>query len=386
MPVVNRIAAFAPEMKEWRRHIHSHPELGLDCQDTAGFVVARLTEFGVDEIHQGIGRTGVVALIHGQRPGPVVGLRADMDALPIHEATGAEHASTVPGKMHACGHDGHTSMLLGAAKYLAETRNFAGTVALIFQPGEEGAGGARAMVADGLMTRFGIERVFGIHTDPGSELGTFSTRVGPLLAAVDFFEIVITGRGGHAAHPETTADPVAAALALGAALQSIVGRNVPALNQAVLSLTVIETGSAPNIVPETARLAGTVRTHQPETRDLIERRMGEICDGIGLAMSVSVRLDYRRLGPATVNDAAETGFAVGIAEAVAAGGKVDADTPPIMAGEDFAEMLAERPGAFLMLGQGIGPAVHNDRFDFNDEAAPYGASFFVRLVEKALPL
>jgi hippurate hydrolase len=386
MPVVNRIAAFAAEMKEWRRHIHMHPELGLDCQATAGFVVERLREFGVDEIHQGIGRTGVVALVRGRRPGPVIGLRADMDALPIVEATGAEHASRVPGRMHACGHDGHTSMLLGAARYLAETKNFAGTAALIFQPGEEGAGGARAMVEDGLMERFGIERVFGIHTDPDGEVGTFSTRPGPLLAAVDFFEIEITGRGGHAAHPETTADPIAATLALGSALQSVVSRNVPARHQAVLSLTLIQSGSANNIVPETARLAGTVRSYQPQTRDLIERRMGEICQGIGAAMSVAVRLDYRRLNQPTVNDAAETAFAAGIAAEVAAGGAVDADTAPIMAGEDFSEMLAVRPGAFLMLGQGKGPAVHNDRFDFNDEAAPYGASFFVRLVERALPL
>ena len=386
MPVLNSVAAFAPEMAGWRQHIHRHPELGLDCGATAAFVVRRLRDFGVTEIHEGIGGTGVVALIRGRGDDAVIGLRADMDALPMTEATGAAHASTIPGRMHACGHDGHTAMLLGTAKYLAETRNFAGTVALIFQPGEEGAGGARAMIADGLMERFGIERVWGLHTDPDSDVGVFSTRPGPLLAAVDFFDIRIAGRGGHAAHPETTADPVAAALQIGQALNAILARNVPALDPAVLSLTRIAAGSAHNIVPQDAELSGTVRTYQPETRDLIEKRMQAVCDGVGTAMGVTVRLDYRRLNPATVNDADAAEVALEVARDVAGAGRVDGDAARIMAGEDFSELLQHRPGAFVMLGQGKGPAVHNDRFDFNDEAAPWGVSFFARLVERVLPV
>jgi hippurate hydrolase len=386
MAVLNSIAAGADDMKAWRRHLHRHPELGLDCHQTAAFVVERLRGFGVDEIHEGLGRTGVVAIIRGRGDGPVIGLRADMDALPMTEATGAEHASTVPGRMHACGHDGHTTMLLGAARYLAETRNFCGSVALIFQPGEEGAGGAKAMLAEGLMERFGIGRVFGLHTDPNGELGRFSTRPGPLLAAVDAFDIALTGRGGHGAYPETSVDPVAAALQIGTALQTIVSRNIPSQHQAVLSVTMIEAGSAYNIIPQSARISGTVRTHQPATRALIEARIRAICDGIGAAMGVAVVLTYDHQVDATVNDPAETDFAAAIATEVAGAGAVETAVEAQMGGEDFSAMLEARPGAFLFLGQGLGPRLHNDRFDFNDAAAPYGASFFARLVETAQPL
>jgi amidohydrolase len=386
MAVLNSIAASAPEMREWRRHLHMNPELGLECHGTAAYVVQRLRAFGVDEINEGIGVSGVVALIRGRGEGPVIGLRADMDALPILEKTGAAHASRVEGRMHACGHDGHTTMLLGAAKYLAETRNFAGTVALIFQPGEEGGGGARAMVADGLMERFGIARVFGLHTDPEAELGSFSTRPGPLLAAVDRFDILITGRGGHGAYPETTADPVAAALQIGQALQFIKTRNVAATDPVVVSVTVLEAGSAFNVVPETARLAGTVRTHSETVRDLVEARMAEVCAGLAAALGVKVDLAYLREEGVTVNDPDQTEFSVKVARDVSGADRVFPDILPQMGAEDFSNMLSERPGAFLFLGQGLGPRLHNDRFDFNDDAAPYGASFFARLVETAMPL
>lgn len=381
MAIINRIGDFAEDMTAWRRHLHMHPELSLDCHQTAAFVVERLREFGVDEIHEGIAQSGVVALIHGQGDGPVTGLRADMDALPIEETTGVEYASTVPGKMHACGHDGHTTMLLGAARYLAETRKFKGTVALIFQPAEETVGGARIMVEEGIMERFGIEEVYALHTDPFGEVGVFNTCPGPIMAAVDDFEITITGKGGHGAFPHTTLDPVPCGLAIGQALQTIVSRNADPRLPLVVSLTIVQTGSATNVIPETMRLAGTVRSFDPDLRDMVERRFGEIVAGQAASYGVEAKLDYIRNYPATINHAAQTDFAVRVAQEVVGETNVISDRQPEMGAEDFSYMLEKRPGSYLMLGQGIGPSCHHPAFNFNDEVATIGASFFARLIE-----
>ena len=381
MAIINRIGDFAEDMTAWRRHLHMHPELSLDCHQTAAFVVERLKEFGVDEIHEGIAESGVVALIHGKGDGPVTGLRADMDALPIEETTGVEYASTVPGKMHACGHDGHTTMLLGAARYLAETRRFKGTVALIFQPAEETVGGARIMVEEGIMERFGIEEVYALHTDPFGEVGVFNTCPGPIMAAVDDFEITITGKGGHGAFPHTTLDPVPCGLAIGQALQTIVSRNADPRLPLVVSLTIVQTGSATNVIPETMRLAGTVRSFDPDLRDMVERRFGEIVAGQAASYGVEAKLDYIRNYPATINHAAQTDFAVRVAQEVVGETNVISDRQPEMGAEDFSYMLEKRPGSYLMLGQGIGPSCHHPAFNFNDEVATIGASFFARLIE-----
>lgn len=380
MPVVNRIAEFAEDMKTWRRHIHAHPELSLDCFETAAFVVERLKEMGVDEIHEGIAQSGVVAVINGQGDGPVTALRADMDALPMPEETGLDYASTVPGKMHACGHDGHTTMLLGAARYLAETRKFKGKVVLLFQPAEETVGGGRIMVEDEkVMDRFGVEEVYGIHTDPTREAGEMSSRAGPLLAAADEFRITLSGKGSHAAHPHRSVDPIPGILALGQALQTIASRNVNPLDSIVVSLTMIDAGTASNVIPETATMGGTVRSFTPEVRDLAEKRIAEICDGIGATYGLQVALDYDRGYPPTVNHAAQTEFAAKIAQEVT--GNVDVSRPPQMGAEDFSYMLEARPGAFFMLGQGIGPMCHHPKFNFNDDVAAIGSSYFVRLIE-----
>ncbi len=381
MAIINRIGDYADDMTAWRRHLHMHPELSLDCHETAAFVVERLREFGVDEIHEGIAQSGVVALIQGQGDGPVTGLRADMDALPIEETTGADYASILPGKMHACGHDGHTTMLLGAARYLAETRRFKGTVALIFQPAEETVGGARIMVEDGIMERFGIEEVYALHTDPFSEAGVFNTCPGPIMAAVDDFEITITGKGGHGAFPHTTLDPVPCGLAIGQALQTIPSRNADPRLPLVVSLTIVQTGSATNVIPETMRLAGTVRSFDPDLRDMVERRFAEIVAGQAASYGVKASLNYMRNYPATINHAAQTQFAVKVAEEVAGAGNVISDRQPEMGAEDFSYMLEKRPGSYLMLGQGIGPSCHHPAFNFNDDVAPIGASFFARLIE-----
>ena len=385
MPVVNRIAEFSADMTAWRQALHRRPELGLDCHETAAFVVARLRDFGVDEIHTGFAQSGVVAIITGQGAGPTIGLRADMDALPMHEATGLPHASEVPGKMHACGHDGHTAMLLGAARYLAETRNFAGRVALIFQPGEEGAGGGRVMVQDGIMDRFAIAEVYGIHNSPGVPVGEMRTRVGPLLASVAEFDITITGLGGHGASPQVARDPIAAALQVGQAIQTILARNTDALDNLVVSITQIHAGTAYNVIPPSATISGTVRCYRREVQDMVRRRMQEICEGTGLAMGVTATLDFRADYPPTVNHAAQTAKAVAVARAVAGEDRVDPDARPIMAGEDFAYMLEARPGAYMFLGQGDTAHVHDPAYDFNDAIAPIGASYFARLVEMLQP-
>ncbi|MFD1882300.1 M20 aminoacylase family protein [Paracoccus pacificus] len=386
MPVINRIAALSPEMAEWRRHLHRHPELGFDCRETAAFVAGRLREFAVDEIHEGIATTGIVAIINGRAPGPAIGLRADMDALPMAELTGVDYASTVPGRMHACGHDGHTTMLLGAAKYLAETRNFSGRVALIFQPAEESGGGGEVMVREGLMERFGIEQVFALHNNPGQQLGTFRTAPGPIMAAVDTFEITVAGRGGHGAMPHEAADPVVAAVAIVTAIQTIVSRNNYAQDDLVISVTQIHTGSADNIIPETAWICGTIRTFAPHVRQMVRRRLLQIIEGQAVAYDVNADLNYIEGYPATVNDADCTAFAAAVAREISGDDAVDVNVAREMGAEDFSYMLRARPGCYLFLGQGEGPGVHNPKYDFNDEVAPYGASFFARLVERALPL
>ncbi len=313
MPVLNRIADFAPEMTAWRRHLHQHPELSFACHKTAAFVAERLRAFGVDEIHEGIATTGIVAIIEGQGgapgEGPTIGLRADMDALPIAETTGAEHASTVPGVMHACGHDGHTTMLLGAAKYLAETRRFRGRVALIFQPAEEDGGGGNVMVQEGILDRFGIGDVYAIHNTPQVPLGRFVTTPGPIMAAVDTAWVTLTGRGGHGAYPHDCIDPIPAVVALAASLQTIVSRNVNPLKEAVVSVTEIHSGTASNIIPGTARLTATIRSFDPEVRALLKRRFHEIVEGIAAAHEVTAKIDYDWGYPATVNDPAKTAFA-----------------------------------------------------------------------------
>ncbi|MEI4470404.1 M20 aminoacylase family protein [Frigidibacter sp. MR17.24] len=387
MPVLNRIAEFGPEMTAWRRHLHAHPELGFDCGETAAFIVARLREMGVDEIHEGIGRTGVVAIIEGQGgPGATIGLRADMDALPITETTGRDYASTVPGRMHACGHDGHVTMLMGAAKYLAETRRFSGRVALIFQPAEEDGGGGLAMVQDGMMERFAIGEVYGIHNSPNTPFGHFHTSPGALMAAVDTVWVRLTGRGGHGATPHDTIDPIPAAIGMIGALQTVVSRNLNPIEELVVSVTQVHAGTASNIIPEEAWFCATVRSFTPEVRELAKRRIHEIVEGHAAAYGVTAAIDYDWGYPPTVNHPAQAAFAAGVAREVSGEAAVVDDAPKEMGAEDFSYMLEARPGAYLFMGTGPGAGLHHPMFDFNDEAAPVGASFFARLVERALPL
>ncbi|GHD99124.1 amidohydrolase [Defluviimonas sp. 20V17] len=386
MPVVNRIADYADEMKTWRRHLHQHPELTFECHETAAFVAARLREFGVDEIHEGIARTGIVAIIEGRGAGPTIGLRADMDALPIDEATGLDHASRNPGKMHACGHDGHTTMLLGAAKYLAETRRFCGRVALIFQPAEEDGGGGQEMVKEGVMDRFAITQVYGIHNAPNLPFGHFATNPGPLMASVDTVWVHVTGKGGHGANPHETVDPLVAVVAMVQGLQTIVTRNANAQDDLVISVTQIHGGTASNIIPEEAWFCATIRNFNADLRALVKRRLHEIVGGTAQAYGVTARIDYEWGYPPTVNDAAKTDFAVEVAAEVAGPGAVDGRAGREMGAEDFSYMLEARPGAYLFLGTGPGAGLHHPAYDFNDEIAPIGASFFARLVETAQPV
>jgi hippurate hydrolase len=336
--------------------------------------------------------TGVIGVLRGPGAGKgAIGLRADIDALPMTEETGLSHASTIPGKMHGCGHDGHTVMLLGAARHLAETRNFDGTVVLIFQPAEEvggqDSGGAR-MVREGMFDRFPVDTVWGLHNSPNMPFGTIGVRTGPAMAASDSFDVTIEGKGGHAARPHTTIDPVAVGTQLYQAFQTIVSRNADPVESAVLSVTIFQSGEAYNVIPARSRLAGTVRTYRPAVRDMIERRMGEICAGLAAAHGCTIRLAYDRGYPALITTAAESAFAADVARAVVGDDKVDPDIPPVMGGEDFAYMLEARPGSFVRLGTSRGPdtpLVHHPRYDFNDEALPIGASFWVKLVETALP-
>ena len=386
MPILNSVAAFADEVAEWRRDIHTHPELDYDTIRTAGIVAEKLKAFGCDEVVTGIGRTGVVGVIKGRLPGDkVIGMRADMDALPILEATGKPYASQTPGKMHACGHDGHTAMLLGAAKYLAETRNFAGTAVVIFQPAEEGGGGGKAMVDDGLITRFGITEVYGMHNMPGLPVGHFAVRHGPMMAAADRFSIEIEGRGAHAAKPNESIDTVVIASQLILALQSIVARNVDPLDNAVVSVTAIKAGDAFNVLPQTATLKGTCRTLKPETRDLLERRMREVCAGVAATFGATITIEYNRGYPITFNHEKETDFAITVASEISGKENVVADIPPTMGAEDFSYMLEERPGTMIFIGNGDSAGLHHPAYDFNDAVIPAGVSYWGRLVEKAMP-
>ena len=386
MPVLNRIAAYAEEMKGWRRHLHQHPELSFDCFNTASFIADRLREIGVDEVHPGIAKTGIVAIINGSAPGPTIGLRADMDALPIAEITGADHASTIPGKMHACGHDGHVTMLLGAAKYLAETRRFAGRVALIFQPAEEDGAGGQAMVQAGIMDTFGIAQVYGIHNAPNMPFGHFFTTPGALMASVDTAFVYITGKGGHGATPHDCVDPVVAVVGMVQAIQTIIPRNIYALDEAVISVTQIHTGTASNIIPEEAMFCATIRSFKPDVRALLKKRFYEIVEGHAAAYNVKARIDYDWGYPATINTEANAAFATEVAAEISGPDAAHGDGKREMGSEDFSYMLEARPGAYLFLGTGPGAGLHHPAFDFNDEAAPVGASFFARLVERAQPL
>jgi hippurate hydrolase len=389
MPIVNRVAQLMPEISEWRRDIHAHPELLFDVHRTAGLVAEKLKSFGCDQVVSGIGRTGVVGVIHGKKGQSAgssrsIGLRADMDALPITEATGLSYQSTVPGKMHACGHDGHTAMLLGAAKYLAETRNFDGTAVVIFQPAEEGGGGGREMVNDGLMERFAIEEVYGMHNYPGFPIGNFAIRPGPMMAAADRITIDIEGLGGHAARPHTAIDTVLVGAQIVNQLQSIVARNVDPLESAVISITQFHAGTADNIIPQTGQLRGTARSLTPEVRDLVEKRVREVVEGTARLYGAKATVTYKRDYPVTRNHAHQTEFAAKVAAEIVGRDRVDTAVPPVMGAEDFSFMLEARPGAFIFVGNGDSAGLHHPAYNFNDELIPFGTSYWVKLVETAL--
>jgi amidohydrolase len=387
MPIINRVADLAEEIALWRRDLHENPELLYDVHRTAAVVAEKLSAFGCDEVVTGIGKTGVVAVIRGKTlgSGKVLALRADMDALPIAEATGLPYASKVEGKMHACGHDGHTAMLLGAAKYLAETRNFDGTAVVVFQPAEEGGAGGKAMLDDRLIARWGIHEVYGMHNAPGMPVGSFATRKGALLAAADKFAIHVEGSGSHAAEPHKGIDPLVVGANILLALQTIVARNLDPLRAGVVTVGVLRGGEAANIIAQTAELIGTVRSLAPEVRDLLERRVCELVRGIASAYGATARVDYSRNYPATINHPDETEFAVKVAAEVAGADKVRGDCPPIMASEDFAFMLEARPGNMIFIGNGSSAPLHHRAYDFNDAAIPHGVSYWAKLIERGMP-
>jgi amidohydrolase len=385
MPLLANIDNLHTEITSWRRHLHTIPELQYDVFETAAFIAGKLKSFGCDEVVTGIGRTGVVGIIRGSKGnGPTIGLRADMDALPILEATNLPYASKTPGKMHACGHDGHSAMLLGASQHLANTRNFAGNVAVIFQPAEEGGAGAKAMIDDGMMDRFNISQVFGMHNLPGLEVGKFSICDGPILAAADKFDIVVTGKGGHAAMPETGIDPILVGSQLVGALQSIVSRNANPLESLVISVTKFHAGDAYNVIPQTAALAGTVRTLQRELRDIAEIKIKQVCAGIAATFGAEIKVSYNRYYPVTFNHTIETNLAQRVAQDVAGNTPVEGKMKPVMGAEDFSFMLEARPGAFIFVGNGNSANLHHPEYDFNDDVIGYGVSYWVRLVETAL--
>ena len=387
MPVINRIADLQPDIMGWRRHLHANPELMYDVHDTAAFVAERLKEFGCDEVATGLGRTGVVGVIKGRKPAEgdlkVIGLRADMDALPIEEETNLPYASKTSGKMHACGHDGHTAMLLGAARYLAETRNFAGDAVVIFQPAEEGGAGADAMIKDGLMERFKIDQVYGMHNGPGLPVGSFALRTGPIMAATDAIDIRIEGLGGHAARPHKCIDSVLVGAQLVTALQSIVSRTIDPLDSAVISVCEFHAGNARNVIPQIAELKGTIRTLTPEVRDLVEKRVHEVVAGVAQQTGAKIDLVYERGYPVTVNHPEQTEIAKRIASEVAGQANVH-QVPPMMGAEDFAYMLEARPGAFIFVGNGDSAGLHHPAYNFNDDAIVFGTSYWIKLVENTM--
>jgi hippurate hydrolase len=388
MPIVNRIADFVPEVTAWRHDLHAHPELQYDVHRTAGVVAEKLKDFGCDEVVPGIGRTGVVGVIRGRKAGQgtkTIGLRADMDALPIEEQNDVPYKSKTPGKMHACGHDGHTAMLLGAAKYLAETRNFAGTAVVIFQPAEEGGAGGKAMVDDGLMTRFGIDEVYGMHNYPGIPTGEFALRPGPLMAAADHFAIEVEGKGGHAARPHFCIDTVLVGAQIVNQLQSIVSRNVDPLQSGVVSVCVFQAGTTDNVIPQTALLRGTCRSLTPEVRDQLEERVTAVAEGTAKLYGATARVKYNRGYPVTRNHADQAAFAASVAADIVGESRVDPDVLPVMGAEDFSFMLNERPGAFIFIGNGDSANLHHPKYNFNDGIIPIGSSYWARLVERAMP-
>jgi amidohydrolase len=388
MPIVNRVADLQPDIQAWRRDIHEHPELLYDVHRTAALVADRLREFGCDEVATGLGRTGVVGVIKGRKPAGngdvrVIGLRADMDALPIEEKTNLAYASKTPGVMHACGHDGHTAMLLGAARYLAETRNFAGDAVVIFQPAEEGGAGAAAMIKDGLMDRFAIDQVYGMHNGPGIPLGAFAIRPGPIMASTDSIDIKIEGLGGHAARPHKCIDSVLVGAQLVTALQSIVSRSIDPLDSAVISICEFHAGDTRNVIPQTAVLRGTVRTLTPQVKELVGKRVREIVAGVAQITGAKIDMEYVSGYPVTVNHAQQTEIATRVAKEVAGDANVH-DTAPMMGAEDFSYMLEARPGAFIFCGNGDSAGLHHPAYNFNDEAIVFGTSYWIKLVENTL--
>ena len=386
MAILNSIAGFEKDMAKWRQHLHQNPELGRECYKTAEYVSERLKEFGITEIHTGYASSGLVAIIEGKAPGRTIGLRADMDALPITENTGLSYSSVNEGVMHACGHDGHTTMLLGAARYLSETRNFSGRVALIFQPDEEATGGAKAMVEEGIIEQFQIEEVYALHNIPGHDVGLMYTRSGPIMAGADSFSVEIKGKGGHAAYPHEVKDPIVAALSIAQAFQTIVSRNNIPSDDLVISITQVHSGTTDNVTPETAYLNGTVRTFDLSVQEMVIKRMEKIISGLAMSFEVEAKLNYEKGYPPTINHEEATNFAIEVAHDVCGPDRVLTSVSKEMGAEDFSYMLEKRPGAYLFLGIGEGAGLHNPNYDFNDAAAPIGASFFARLIEKALPL
>ena len=386
MAILNSIAGFEKDMAKWRQHFHQNPELGRECYKTAEYVSERLKEFGITEIHTGYASSGLVAIIEGKAPGRTIGLRADMDALPIKENTGLSYSSVNEGVMHACGHDGHTTMLLGAARYLSETKNFSGRVALIFQPDEEATGGAKAMVEEGIIEQFQIEEVYALHNIPGHDVGVMYTRSGPIMAGADNFSVEIKGKGGHAAYPHEVKDPIVAALSIAQAFQTIVSRNNIPSDDLVISITQVHSGTTDNVIPETAYLNGTVRTFDLSVQEMVIKRMEKIISGLAMSFEVEAKLNYEKGYPPTINHDEATNFAIEGANDVCGPDRVLTSESKEMGAEDFSYMLEKRPGAYLFLGTGEGAGLHNPNYDFNDAAAPIGASFFARLIEKALPL
>jgi amidohydrolase len=387
MPINNRIAEFTPEMTEWRRHIHQHPETAFEEHKTSDYVALRLHEFGID-VHRGLAGTGVVGTLKGDRgDGPAIGLRADMDALDIEEANDVDYKSQNPGKMHACGHDGHTTMLLGAAKYLAETKNFAGTVHFIFQPAEENEGGGRVMIEDGLFEKFPVESVYGMHNMPGIPVGEFAIRPGPIMASFDIFEITLKGIGTHAALPNLGRDAIVAGSHLISALQTIASRTVSPFDAAVVSVTQMHSGDTWNVIPEEAVIRGTTRAFKEEVQDHMEAEIRRIANGVAKTFDVKADVHYERRYPPTINDAAETDVTAAVARKIAGDERVFLDKDPMMGAEDFAFMLNEKPGAYMWIGNGPregGCMLHNPNYDFNDEVLPLGASYWAELVETRL--